>query len=78
MPNHFEQFKDKKYLNLETYRKNGQVMPTPVWFVQDGEVFYVRTGANSGKVKRIRLKSRSPRCFEAWRKVTAALPDECA
>ena len=27
---------------------------TPVWFVQDGDIFYVRTVANSGKVKRIR------------------------
>ena len=29
-------------------------MPTPVWFVQDGETIFVRTVANSGKVKRIR------------------------
>lgn len=29
-------------------------MKTPVWFVQDGEVLYVQTVANSGKVKRIR------------------------
>jgi hypothetical protein len=27
---------------------------TPVWFVQEGEFLYVRTMANSGKVKRIR------------------------
>ena len=29
-------------------------MKTPVWFVQDGELFYIHTVANSGKVKRIR------------------------
>jgi PPOX class probable F420-dependent enzyme len=29
-------------------------VPTPVWFVQDGEILYVRTGAVSGKIKRIR------------------------
>ena len=31
---------------------------TPVWFVHDGEILYVRTGANSGKVKRIRITPR--------------------
>ena len=51
--NSLEQFSKKKYLNLETFRKSGQAMRTPVWFVQDGEIFYVQTMANSGKVKRI-------------------------
>ena len=54
MSDNLEQFKDQKYLNLETFRKNGQSMPTPVWFVQDGETFYVRTVAGAGKVKRVR------------------------
>ena len=49
-----EPFARQQYLNLETFRKNGASMPTPVWFVQDGETLYVRTVANSGKVKRIR------------------------
>ncbi len=48
------QYTNHKYLNLETYRKNGQAMLTPVWFVEDQGVLYVRTVANSGKVKRIR------------------------
>ena len=45
----------QKYLNIETFRRTGLGVKTPVWFVQDGEVLYVRTGANSGKVKRIHL-----------------------
>jgi PPOX class probable F420-dependent enzyme len=49
-----EQFKKQKYLNLETFRRNGESMKTPVWFVQDDEILYVQTMANSGKVKRIR------------------------
>jgi PPOX class probable F420-dependent enzyme len=53
-----EQFSKKKYLNLETIRKSGESMCTPVWFVQDGDILYVRTVANSGKVKRIRNNSR--------------------
>jgi len=43
---------DQKYINLETYKKNGQVVQTPVWFVLDEGVIYVRTDKNSGKVKR--------------------------
>jgi uncharacterized protein len=52
--NSLDQFSKKKYLNLETFRKSGESMCTPVWFVQDGDILYVRTMANSGKVKRIR------------------------
>ena len=43
-----------QYLNLETFRKNGVAVKTPVWFVQDGDAIFVRTLATSGKVKRIR------------------------
>lgn len=49
-----EQFNNQNYLNIETFRKNGEGVKTPVWFVMDGSVIYIRTGANSGKVKRIR------------------------
>jgi PPOX class probable F420-dependent enzyme len=45
----------QKYLNVETFRRCGLGVKTPVWFVQDGDILYVRTGADSGKVKRIRL-----------------------
>ena len=44
----------QQYLNLETFRKNGAGVKTPVWFVQEGDTLFVRTIANSGKVKRIR------------------------
>jgi PPOX class probable F420-dependent enzyme len=49
-----DQFHKQKYLNLETFRKNGESMKTPVWFIQEGETIYVVAMANSGKVKRIR------------------------
>ena len=49
-----DQLKKQQYLNLETVRKSGVTVRTPVWFVQDGETVYIRTVANSGKVKRIR------------------------
>jgi uncharacterized protein len=52
----------EKYINLETYRKNGQGVRTPVWFVErdkdDGSVLYVRTSDDTGKYKRV-LKNPS-------------------
>jgi hypothetical protein len=56
--NGLAQFAGQQYLNLETYRKTGQAMPTPVWFLEDNGTLYVRTVANSGQVKRIRNNSR--------------------
>lgn len=50
-------FHKQQYLNLETFRKNGESMRTPVWFVQEAGTIYIRTIANSGKVKRIRNNS---------------------
>jgi len=50
----FDQLTQQQYLNLETFRKNGIGVRTPVWFVQEGETLFVRTVDNSGKVKRIR------------------------
>lgn len=43
-----------KYINLETYKKSGQAVRTPVWFViSDGQIF-VLTSQETGKIKRIR------------------------
>ena len=50
----YTQFEKQQYLNIETFRKNGQGVKTPVWFVQDGETLLVWTEAVSGKAKRIR------------------------
>lgn len=56
--NTLEQFNHQKYLNIETFRRSGEGMKTPVWFTQEGDKIYVRTVANSGKVKRVRNDSR--------------------
>jgi len=53
-----DQFDGQKYINLETFRKNGAGVVTPVWFAEEGGVFYVYSLANAGKVKRIRNNSR--------------------
>lgn len=51
-------FGNQAYLSLETFRKNGQGVPTPVWFAESNGVFYITTIDNSGKVKRIRNNNR--------------------
>jgi uncharacterized protein len=51
-------FSRQRYLNLETYRRTGQPVATPVWFVVDGNVIYVYSLADAGKVKRIRINPR--------------------
>lgn len=53
MNNTLKQFEKQQYLNIETYRKNGKAVKTPVWFAQDGETLRIWTQADSGKVKRI-------------------------
>ena len=48
------QFKDQEFLSLETFRKNGIGVKTPVWFAQEGDTLYIWTVGDSGKIKRIR------------------------
>lgn len=52
------QFQNQHHLSLETFRKNGVSVKTPVWFVQEGDSFYIWTRRESGKVKRIRNNAR--------------------
>jgi hypothetical protein len=57
--NPISQFQGKKYIAIETYRKSGEPVKTPVWFVEDNGALFVNTGASSGKVKRLRRNSQS-------------------
>lgn len=52
------QFDGEKYISLETFKKNGQGVKTPVWFVLHNGAFYIYTEADSWKVKRIRNNPR--------------------
>jgi hypothetical protein len=60
MPDAIAQFDKAKYFSLETFRKTGAGVRTPVWFARDPAStpsltrFYVYTLPDSGKVKRIR------------------------
>lgn len=59
----FASVQGNKYINLETFRKNGQGVRTPVWFAEERpqgppEKLYVYSTADSGKAKRIRNNGR--------------------
>ncbi len=60
MPEAIGQFAKAKYFSLETFRKTGVGVRTPVWFAEDPatsggvNTFYVYTLPDSGKAKRIR------------------------
>jgi len=63
----FDVLQHNKYLNLESFRKNGQGVRTPVWFAGDSvndsvngppQTLYVYSEEGSGKAKRIRRDSR--------------------
>jgi PPOX class probable F420-dependent enzyme len=47
------QFDGQKYISLETFKKSGEGVKTPIWFVMHKNAFYVYTEADSWKVKRI-------------------------
>ena len=46
-----------RYIALSTYRGNGRVVTTPVWFVLNKCHLYVYTAYSTGKVKRLRSNS---------------------
>jgi len=48
------ELESKKYISLETYRKNKQPVRTPVWFVIRDNFIHVVTREKTGKVKRIK------------------------
>jgi PPOX class probable F420-dependent enzyme len=43
-----------RYVNLETFRKNGIGVQTPVWAAPDGDEIVIFTNGDSYKVKRLR------------------------
>ncbi len=50
----FKEIGNPTYIALETFRKSGVGVPTPVWAVAEAGKLYVWTIGDSGKVKRIR------------------------
>jgi uncharacterized protein len=62
----FASFAGHKYLSLETFRKSGEGVRTPIWFAAEPSArldssaakLYLYTVGNSGKIKRIRNNPR--------------------
>ena len=52
------QFVREKHISLETYRKTGEAVRTPVWFIEENGELFVRTDSSTGKIKRIRNNPR--------------------
>jgi uncharacterized protein len=43
-----------KYVSLESFKRDGSGVTTPVWFVVDDRRVYCRSGENTYKIKRMR------------------------
>ena len=48
-----------QYALLKTFRKNGDAVPTPIWFANENGKLYITTGSTAGKVKRIKNNGRA-------------------
>ena len=54
MPTTFGTLAESTYVSLTTFRRDGTPVATAVWVAADGDALVVVTGAESGKVRRIR------------------------
>lgn len=54
MLTNLENLGGKKYILLETLRKNNKPVKTPVWFVIKNNLIYIVTREQTGKIKRIK------------------------
>ena len=51
-------FRDRKFLSLTSFKRDGGAVTTPMWFVLDGDRLIVRTRSRSYKVKRMSRNQR--------------------
>jgi PPOX class probable F420-dependent enzyme len=77
-------FDNQRYIVMETFRKNGTPVSTPLGFVKASDTtLYVSTTADSGKVKRLRNNNRvrvapgtgGGQPLGAWHEATATFLD---
>jgi uncharacterized protein len=54
----FTTLKNRKYINLTTFRKTGAAVATPLWFAEYQGVLYTQTFPTAGKLKRIKHTPR--------------------
>lgn len=48
-----------RYVSLETFRRSGIAVATPVWIARSGSRYYVFSEGTAGKIKRLRNNSRA-------------------
>ncbi|MDZ7826283.1 MAG: hypothetical protein U5R48_10030 [Gammaproteobacteria bacterium] len=48
-----------RYISLETFRRDGRGVATPVWCAEADGILYLFSAGDAGKVKRIRGRERS-------------------
>lgn len=53
----FAELAAEQFLSLVTFRRDGTAVPTPVWVTSDDGRLLIWTGADSGKIKRLRHTS---------------------
>ncbi|MDH5431149.1 MAG: pyridoxamine 5'-phosphate oxidase family protein [Nitrosopumilus sp.] len=49
-----DDIKSEKYISVETYKKDGTAVKTPVWFTIKDNLVYVVTRDQTGKIKRLK------------------------
>ncbi len=72
-----------KFISLETYKRNGEAVRTPVWFVEENGLVYFHSPAKSWKIKRLQRNpivrlapcSRSGKIHGDWLKGKVTLID---
>ena len=50
---YFAPLREERHMSLATFRRNGEAVPTPIWFAEVGGRLYVRTASHFKKLERI-------------------------
>ncbi|MEV3901695.1 PPOX class F420-dependent oxidoreductase [Mycobacterium sp. NPDC050551] len=58
MASHLDRLGAEKFVSLTTFKRNGDVVATPLWLVSDGGALVFWTPADSWKVKRVSRDAR--------------------
>lgn len=82
----FPDLAGQDYINLESFKRDGTGVRTPVWFAEHEGALYLYTLADAYKVKRIRRNPHvriiacdfrgNPRPGATWRDAVARIEDE--
>ncbi len=54
----FDALASHEFAVLTTYRRNGDAVPTTIWFANDGDRLYITTQTGAGKIRRVREDGR--------------------